>query len=124
MAGAPNASTNAQSAVISIEGEIASVEKTASTNSANAGVHLRLKTNTGVLRVLLGPSWYLENQEMRLHVKDTIEITGLQVMWQAQPALIAARVKKGDDILVLRDDNGFPRWAGWQKRSSEAPANQ
>ena len=29
---------------------------------------------------------------------------------------IAGEVKKGDEILELRDDNGFPAWSGWRRR--------
>lgn len=29
---------------------------------------------------------------------------------------IAAEVKKGDEVLKLRDENGMPYWAGWRKK--------
>jgi hypothetical protein len=25
-------------------------------------------------------------------------------------------VKKGDEVLKLRDDSGFPVWSGWRRR--------
>jgi len=30
-------------------------------------------------------------------------------------AVMAAEVKKGDSILVLRDSAGVPVWAGWRR---------
>ena len=36
-------------------------------------------------------------------------------------ALIAIEVKRGEDVLVLRDSDGFPRWAGWRKGGRRAP---
>lgn len=33
-----------------------------------------------------------------------------------KPALVAAEVKKGGEVLVLRDANGFPAWGGWRRR--------
>jgi hypothetical protein len=123
--GAQNASTNAQSDIVTVAGEILSVERAASTNRAGAGVHLRIKLDDGAALVaMLGPSWYLDNQELRLQAKDKIEITGLRVVWQGEPAIIAAQVNKGGDVLVLRDEDGFPRWAGWRRRAAEPPARQ
>jgi hypothetical protein len=32
-----------------------------------------------------------------------------------KPALIAAKVKKGDERLRLRDESGVPVWTGWRR---------
>ena len=34
-----------------------------------------------------------------------------------KPALIAAKIKKGNEILRLRDESGVPAWSGWRKGS-------
>lgn len=47
---------------------------------------------------------------------DKVEVTGSRITFQDKPAIIAAEVKKGDEILKLRDGNGFPAWAGWRRR--------
>ena len=41
---------------------------------------------------------------------------GSRVELDKKPALIAVKVTRGDDVLVLRDPDGFPRWAGWRRR--------
>jgi hypothetical protein len=33
-------------------------------------------------------------------------------MLDGKPALIAAEVKKGDEVMKLRDANGVPAWSG------------
>jgi hypothetical protein len=33
-------------------------------------------------------------------------------------------VKKGDEVLKLRDDNGFPVWSGWRRRQFRDTAVQ
>jgi hypothetical protein len=33
-----------------------------------------------------------------------------------KPAIIAAEVKKGDDLLRLRDEAGLPAWSAWRRR--------
>lgn len=43
---------------------------------------------------------------------DTIAMTGSRVMMDAKPAIIAAQIKKGDEVLKLRDENGVPAWSG------------
>jgi hypothetical protein len=33
--------------------------------------------------------------------------------------LIAMEVTKGEDVLVLRDAKGVPRWSGWRRAGRE-----
>ncbi|MFO1500046.1 MAG: hypothetical protein U1G07_16920 [Verrucomicrobiota bacterium] len=99
-----------------VTGEVVRLERTADTNSAGAGVHLHLKVKEGTLLVLLGPSWYLDNQAVRVNTSDKISVKGVRTTLDGQTAIIAAEVRKGDDVLILRDENGFPRWAGWRRR--------
>jgi len=80
------------------------------------GVHLVLKTDKETISVHLGPGWYIENQDVKIAPKDKIEVKGSRITFEDKPALIAAQVKKGDDVLVLRDTSGFPVWSGWRRR--------
>jgi hypothetical protein len=64
----------------------------------------------------LGPAFYLENQDVKIEPKDKVEVKGSRVTFEGKPAIIAAEVKKGDEVLRLRDDNGFPMWSGWRRR--------
>lgn len=73
------------------------------------------KTDKGDVSVHLGPEWYLENQDVKIEPKDKVEIKGSRVTLQGQATLIAAEVKKGDEVLKLRDDAGVPMWAGWRR---------
>ena len=41
---------------------------------------------------------------------------GARTTFAGKPAIIAAEVKKGDEVLKLRDDSGFPVWSGWRRR--------
>jgi hypothetical protein len=45
-----------------------------------------------------------------------IEVRGSRVTFEGKPALIAAEVMKGDGTLRLRDQDGYPAWAGWRRR--------
>lgn len=78
------------------------------------GLHVVLADDTTVVH--LGPDWFFERQEPMLQPGDEIEVTGSRVTAMGQPALIAAKVVRGDDTLVLRDEAGHPVWKGWRKR--------
>jgi len=102
--------------VDTVTGEVVKVDRITPMRGMSGGVHLVLKTDKGDVSVHLGPQWYLENQDVKIEPKDTVEVTGSRVTVQGQPALIAAEVKKGDQVLKLRDAVGTPVWAGWRKR--------
>jgi hypothetical protein len=80
------------------------------------GVHLSLKSDKETIDVHLGPGWYIENQSITIEPGDKVEILGSRIMFDGKPAIIAAEVKEGDEILQLRDKNGFPAWSGWRRR--------
>lgn len=102
--------------VETITGEVVSVDLVAPMKGMSRGVHLAVKTEKETVPVHLGPSWYLENQDVRFAPKDTVEVKGSRVTVAGKPALIAAEIKKGDEVLVLRDENGFPAWSAGRRR--------
>ncbi len=82
----------------------------------SAGIHMNVKTDKETISVHLGPSWYLENQDLKIEPKDKIEVKGSKITFEGKPAIVAAEVRKGDEVLRLRDDAGFPVWSGWRRR--------
>lgn len=101
--------------VETISGEILSLDQITPYKGMSYGVHMVVKTDKGTLSVHLGPAWYLDNQDVKLEPKDKVTITGSRITFDGKPAIIAAEIKKGADILKLRDENGFPVWSGWRK---------
>ena len=69
-----------------------------------------LQTDKETIAVHLGPSWYIDKQTPKIETNDTITVTGSRVTVDGKPAIIAAQVKKGNEILKLRDENGIPVW--------------
>ena len=102
--------------VETIRGEVVSVERIAPIKGMYYGVHLIVKTDKETISVHLGPGWYIENQDIKLQPKDKIEVKGSRITFQGTPTIIAAEVKKGKQLLMLRNENGFPAWAGWRRR--------
>src|SRR3972149_104608 len=96
-----------------ISGEVVSVDIITPIKGMCYGVHLIVKTDKETISVHLGPGWYIENQDTKIEPKDKIEVTGSRFALEGKPAIIAAEVKKGDEILKLRNEKGLPSWRGW-----------
>ena len=103
-------------AVATITGEVTAVDRITPVKGMSGGVHMNVKTDKETISVQLGPSWYLENQDVKIVAKDKVEVKGARTTFAGKPAIIAAEVKKGDEVLKLRDDSGFPVWSGWRRR--------
>jgi hypothetical protein len=114
--GTPYARMYNPQTVETIAGEVLSVDQITPMKGMSYGVHIVVKTDKETIPVHLGPGWYIENQDMKIAPKDKIEVKGSRVTFEGNPTLIAAEVKKGDEVLTLRDANGFPVWSGWRRR--------
>jgi hypothetical protein len=102
--------------VETITGEVTRVDRITPAKGMSGGIHMLMKTDKETVSVHLGPSWYLENQDVKIEPKDKVEVKGARVTFDGKPAIIAAEVKKGDEVLKLRDDSGFPVWSAWRRR--------
>jgi hypothetical protein len=101
--------------VETIRGEVIGIEKIAPMKGMKRGIHLLLKTEKETIPVHLGPDWFIERQDTKIVKGDTIEVKGSRVTLGGKPANIAAEVKKGESVLVLRDSAGVPVWSGWRR---------
>jgi hypothetical protein len=97
--------------VETIEGKVLSIEKTTSAKKRGYGVHLTLQTEKETIEVHLGPASYIDKQTPKIEANDTITVTGSRVTIDEKPAIIAAQVNKGNEVLKLRDNNGLPAWS-------------
>jgi hypothetical protein len=102
--------------VETISGEVVSVDKITPIKGMSYGVHMTVKTDKETISVHMGPGWFIENQDIKIEPKDKVEVKGSRITFEGKPAIIAAEVKKADNILILRDKNGFPAWSGWRRR--------
>ena len=102
--------------VETISGEVVRIDIITPMKGMSNGVHLILKTDKETVPIHLGPSWYIENQDISIKPKDKVEVKVSLITFDGKPAVIAAEVKKGNEILQLRDDNGYPVWSGWKRK--------
>jgi hypothetical protein len=103
------------STVETVKGEVVAVEKVTPIKGMQYGIHLLVKTDKETVSVHLGPAWFIERQDTKIEKGDRIEVKGSSVTIGGKSAIIAAEVKKGDHVLVLRDSAGVPVWSGWRR---------
>ncbi|MCK9197183.1 MAG: DNA-binding protein [Syntrophales bacterium] len=96
-------------------GEVIGLEQTVPMKRMNQGIALVVKTETETVTVHLGPSWYMERLDAKIVKGDKVEVKGVRTSLAGKPVVLAAEVKKGDSVLVLRDASGVPAWSGWQR---------
>ncbi len=95
-----------------INGEVIKVGRIVPFKRMSRGVHLLLKTGKETISVHLGPAWFIEKQDIKIEPQDRVEVKGSKVTFRGKPAIIAIELKKGNTVLKLRDENGFPLWSG------------
>lgn len=102
--------------VETVTGTVASVDEFTPMRGMSKGIHLTLATGKERLPVHLGPAWYIDRQALKIAANDKVEVTGSRITFDGKPTLLAAQVKKGDQVLKLRNANGTPVWSGWRRR--------
>ncbi|HEU5406720.1 MAG TPA: hypothetical protein VFU48_03065 [Nitrospira sp.] len=101
---------------IKITGIVEGVTQTA--RGAMSGIHLNVRTGSAVKTVLLGPSNFIESKGFSFAKGDSVEISGSKITMNGTEYIIAREVGKNGKVLVLRDKNGRPEWAGTMGRGA------
>ena len=78
--------------VETINGEVISVDRITPNKGMAGGFHMNVKTDKETVSVHLGPSWYMENQDVKLEPKDKVEVKGSRITFGGKPAIIASVV--------------------------------
>jgi hypothetical protein len=100
------------STVETVVGQIRSIDKIYPSNNSSYGTHMSIFTPTGDITVHLGPGWYIDSQILQLKENDNVIVTGSKVTYEGNIVIIAKEVTKDGEVLNLRDDIGYPLWAG------------
>jgi hypothetical protein len=75
---------------------------------------LLLRTETGTMRIKLGPSAFLMEKKVEIKKDDALEVTGSRIMFGESPVVLAREIRKGDSTWTLRDATGQPLWISAQ----------
>jgi hypothetical protein len=92
-------------AVETVAGKVAALNRIASKRAGKPDrVTMVLQTDRGDVKVHLGPTDYLGQQALQLAVGDQVEVKGVKLNRPRVNIFIAGEVRKGDQVLKLRDD--------------------
>lgn len=80
---------------------------------------ITLRTTGDRVRVLLAPTWYLEQHGFGIDEDELVVVRGRQVLEDGEPSVLASEIQRGSRTLRLRDENGEPLW---QQQPAPAPA--
>jgi hypothetical protein len=74
------------------------------------GVHAIVKTRSGLVNVQIGPATYIGENNFFFLQDDLVAIVGAKVSRNGATDVWARSVTKGGQTLVLRDEDGTPKW--------------
>jgi hypothetical protein len=70
-----------------------------------------MKTEDGKMPVLLGPAGYLKRHEFPIDKNDKLTVTGSVVEIRGKKVMLAQKLERDTDKLILRTEKGRPMWA-------------
>jgi hypothetical protein len=100
------------SKVETVSGEVVAVKELMFRNGMRKGIGLKLNTGSQTMFVHLGPQWFIEQQSVKIAAGDKVEVTGVKTVRREKEVFVAGEVRKGGEVLKLRDAGGVPLWAG------------
>lgn len=80
------------------------------------GLHLVVKTGKETVTVLAGPASFAKDKGFSFTKGDKVEVTGSRVTYNDAEAIIAREIRKGGKTLVLRNEDGVPKWSRGPRR--------
>ena len=95
-----------------VTGTLDSVTNLPSPGRGGGGLHLIVAASTGPIEVHVGPASFVSSKHVTFAKGDVLTIVGSKVTMDGQYVVIAREIKKGDQVLTLRDAQGVPLWSG------------
>jgi hypothetical protein len=80
------------------------------------GVQLEVSSGANTVWVIVGPSFWLDDQPVKLAVGDLVDVKGARTERFGQQVIVAQEIRKGAEVLTLRDEDGVPLWARGRAR--------
>jgi len=103
-----------------ISGQVVSIETTAPMPGMAPGMQLLVQTDDGKsTRVQVGPTWYLERQDLDVKENTRVQVTGARVEIEGQPVLMAREVQCEGQVIMLRDAQGMPMWSSLRRAAAK-----
>ncbi|HUI28660.1 MAG TPA: hypothetical protein VLX91_00485 [Candidatus Acidoferrales bacterium] len=98
------------STVTTVTGTIATVDSQAAPRGDSYMIRLTVKDTSGTIPVMVGPSFYINSQNISFNKGDAIQVTGSKMNFRGNDVILAAQIVTGGKTIKLRDDSGRPVW--------------
>lgn len=98
------------------QGKITEIDTVTPMQDMGSGIQLKLEGDREEFIVQLGPSWFIIHQDMSLGINNTVEVKGCKVAIDGKPVIMAAELRRKENVLYLRDEDGIPYWTMWRKK--------
>ena len=95
-----------------LAGTVDSVNDLPSPGPGGGGLHLLLAAPAGAIDVHVGPASFVSSKKVTFTKGDALTVVGSKVTMAGKEVVIAREIKKGDQVLTLRDAKGYPLWSG------------
>jgi hypothetical protein len=97
-----------------IEGTVTRVYTVPSPNVRLTSIQLLVRTADGDVHVNVAPLWFLQNQDLQFEAEDKLVITGSKVKPKGIVTMVATQVRRGEETLTVRGNDGMPVWVAWR----------
>jgi hypothetical protein len=95
--------------LIRISGTIVDVREI-SVPAALPGLYLTVRTDKTRAQVYLCPAEYLQRFQLKFRVGEEVQISGSKVRFAGADVVLARDMRRHNDVVVFRDDEGRPYW--------------
>jgi hypothetical protein len=102
---------------ITISGTVEKVEDWVQARQGRrlGGTHIFVG-NGATYEIHIGPSSFLSEKNWSFSEGDEVQVTGSKVKWGGSTVLLAREIKRGKEVLALRNEQGIPLWSGGRRR--------
>lgn len=90
-------------------------------------VTILVQKGSTITPVELGPGWYVDDQDAKIHMGEEVQVTGSWVSAAGQPEMMASQVRlrgQGGPVLALRRLSGRAYWMPEEVVASEPAKNK
>ena len=94
--------------VTRINGPIEEIRE--ATGAPLRGIHVTVRSDKRAVDVYLCPAGFLKQFALVLSAGDEVQVSGSKVKFRGNTLILAQELRRKNDILVLRDDDGKPYW--------------
>ena len=80
--------------------------------ACDGATHFTLEANGTTYEAHVGPTCYLLEKGWEIMKGDSLEITGAVLPYRGEgKGLVVREIRRGEERLLLRDENGVPLWS-------------